>query len=61
MRRDRYGDVIDDDATSGTTGHEVHPTDCRDGWLTDAPDGTPRPCVLCKPWLAGTHRPKATP
>lgn len=32
----------------GAGGHS-----CRGGWLPEGPDGEARPCLRCKPWLAG--------
>lgn len=29
-----------------------HDPRCRRGWLGEDPDGRPRPCLTCRPWLA---------
>lgn len=29
-----------------------HDSRCRRGWLGEDPDGRPRPCLTCRPWLA---------
>lgn len=29
-----------------------HDAECRDGWRGEDEDGRPRPCRVCRPWLA---------
>lgn len=31
-----------------------HDEECRDGWRGEDDEGRPRPCLVCRPWLA--HR-----
>jgi hypothetical protein len=50
-RRDRTGEPIDEDELPLEA---LGPHRCSFGWLDDDPDtGKPRPCLVCKPPLAG--------
>lgn len=52
MRRDRAGDLVDD-ATADTGAVWMR---CTGGWL-DRDADRPRPCPVCRPWLA-EHPPR---
>lgn len=47
MRRDRNGDLVDDDQEQ----EPPHDPLCRDGWIGTDPAGRPIPCTACRPHL----------
>ncbi|MDO8308142.1 MAG: hypothetical protein Q7V58_07275 [Actinomycetota bacterium] len=47
MRRDRDGELLDEDRIPSPEDHA-----CDDGWLAPDPEGHPRPCPTCKPHVA---------
>lgn len=51
MRRDRTGDVLDEQDDTHT---------CDNGWLGEDTHGRPRPCLTCRPHLPG-GRPQPPP
>lgn len=51
MRRDRTGELVDEDEHQADE-HQL-PHRCRNGWI-DRDSDHPRPCLTCKPHLA--HR-----
>ncbi len=55
-RRDRYGELVDDDddRPAEGTAPPAHDSRCRLGWLPDTDDGRVVPCLTCRPHLA--HR-----
>jgi hypothetical protein len=52
-RRDRYGELVDDEPLEEATS-SAHDPRCRDGWLSDTDDGRAVPCLICRSHLA--HR-----
>lgn len=52
MTRDRTGDTVEPDTRTASGDHL-----CRRGWLTRTDADKPRPCLVCKPWLAHGRQP----
>lgn len=53
-RRDRYGELVDDDPPAEGTAPTTHDPRCRRGWLPDTDDGRAVSCLTCRPHLV--HR-----
>ena len=53
MRRDRFGDPIDNEPHDDTLAAADTPHDprCRDGWLGEDEAGRVIPCLTCRPHL----------
>lgn len=49
QRHDRTGEVVDDNQAADQPSHR-----CNRGWL-DRDADHPKPCLICKPWLARTQ------
>lgn len=47
MTRDRFGELVDEQAETVAVDHDPR---CVNGWLGDG--DSPLPCPTCKPWLA---------
>ncbi|WBQ02999.1 hypothetical protein [Kribbella sp. CA-293567] len=48
-RRDRYGEPAPSSASMPAPEHDPA---CVNGWLSADDEGHPKPCPVCKPWVA---------